>query len=167
MTIERKISNFFNLNDNSWLKHSNPKSVFSRYLVFPLMAYSFFLRRWIGWWSIIPIIISFIWMYINPILFKKPKTTKTWASKSVLGERVYLNRDQISIPNHHKRIPKILNVFSLIATLILIWGIIDLNFLITSFAILISYLSKSWYLDRMVWLFEDMKHIEKYNKWLY
>lgn len=28
-------------------------------------------------------------------------------------------------------------------------------------------LGKSWYLDRMVWLYEDMKDLPEYKKWLF
>ena len=33
--------------------------------------------------------------------------------------------------------------------------------------IALAYLGKSWYLDRMVWLYEDMKHLPEYGEWLY
>lgn len=33
--------------------------------------------------------------------------------------------------------------------------------------IVLAYLGKSWYLDRMVWIYEDMKHLPEYGKWEY
>jgi hypothetical protein len=33
--------------------------------------------------------------------------------------------------------------------------------------IALAYLGKSWHLDRMVWLYEDMKDLPEYKKWLY
>lgn len=36
------------------------------------------------------------------------------------------------------------------------------------FGIVLTYLGMSWYLDRMVWLFEDMKNNNKtYKSWNY
>jgi len=32
----------------------------------------------------------------------------------------------------------------------------------------VTYMGKSWFLDRMVWLYEDMKETHpEYRKWLY
>lgn len=99
MTVERKISRLFNLTDDNWMKHANPWSVWTRYSVLPIIVLAFWSRIWLGWWHLIPAIISLAWIFFNPVFFKKPKSTMNWASKSVLGEHVYLNRDKINIPN--------------------------------------------------------------------
>ena len=101
MTLERKVAKIFNLTDENWMKHANPISVWTRYSVLPIIIFSFWSRVWIGWYCLIPGLISMLWMFINPIFFKKPKSTKNWASKAVLGERVYLNRDNVKIPERH------------------------------------------------------------------
>ena len=50
--------------------------------------------------------------------------------------------------------------FSLPIIYYAVWGAI--------FGIALTYLGKSWYLDRMVWLYEDMKsESEAYSKWEY
>jgi len=95
MTLERKIANAFNLTDENWMKHANPVSVWTRYSVLPIIVIAFWSRIWIGWWCLIPGVLALLWMFFNPVVFKKPKSTKNWASKAVLGERVYLNRDKV------------------------------------------------------------------------
>jgi len=169
MTTERKIANFFNLTDENWMKHSNPWSVWTRYSVLPIIVIAFWSRLWIEWWCLIPGILSILWMFFNPIFFSKPKSTKNWASKSVMGERVYLNRDKIEIPEHHKTpLYKILNGVSSIGMLLAIWAIVEYSVWGAITGISLAYLSKSWYLDRMVWLYEDMKdHHDEYKKWDY
>jgi hypothetical protein len=167
MTVERKISKLFNLTDDNWMKHANPWSVWTRYSVLPIIVLAFWSRIWLGWWHLIPAIISLAWMFFNPVFFKKPKSTMNWASKSVLGERVYLNRDKIDIPKHHKLPPNILNVISSVGMILAIYGIVMLYVWPAILGIALAYLGKSWYLDRMVWLYEDMKHIPEYKKWLY
>jgi hypothetical protein len=92
-------------------------------------------------------------MFFNSVFFKKPKSTKNWASKSVLGERVFLDRDQINIPSIHiSPIHKILNSISSIGMGIYIWAIITYAIWGAILGIAITYLGKSWYLDRMVWI---------------
>jgi len=167
MTIERKISRLFRLSDDNWMKHTNPWSVRTRYSVLPIIILAFWSRIWIGWWSIVPIIISLAWMFLNPVFFKKPKSTKRWESRSVLGERVWMNRDKVKIPEHHKIFPKILNGVSSIGMLLVIWSIIMLDTWPAILGISLAYVGKSWYLDRMAWLFEDMKHRPEYKKWIY
>ena len=101
MTLERKVSKAFNLTSENWLKHANPWSVWTRYSVLPLIVLAFWSRLWIGWWCLIPGLISILWIFFNPVVFKAPRSTKNWTSKAVLGERVYLNRGTIAIPNNH------------------------------------------------------------------
>ncbi|MBX9255391.1 hypothetical protein H1Q63_15855 [Desmonostoc muscorum CCALA 125] len=45
-------------------------------------------RVWLGWWSLIPVTIAVLWMWLNPRIFPKPQSTYHWISKGVLGERV-------------------------------------------------------------------------------
>ncbi len=167
MTLERKIANLFKLTDENWMKHANPWSVWTRYSVLPIIVLAFWSRAWIGWWHLIPAVVSLTWMFINPVFFKKPKSTKNWASKSVLGERVWLNRDKIDVPKYHKTLPNILNGISSVGMILSIWAIVKLSIWPVMLGISLAYLGKSWYLDRMVWLYEDMKHLPEYEKWLY
>lgn len=169
MTLERKIANVFRLTDDNWMKHSNPWSVWTRYCVLPFIILAFWSRAWIGWWCLIPVLLSLLWMVLNPILFPKPKSTRNWASRSVLGERVYLNRDKIDIPECHKtHLYLILNAISSIGMLIAIWAIVYYSVWGAVLGVALAYLGKSWYLDRMVWLYEMMKSDnEEYQSWDY
>ncbi|WP_299526635.1 DUF6653 family protein [uncultured Lutibacter sp.] len=169
MTIERKLANLFNLNDENWMRHANPWSVWTRYSVLPIIIVAFWSRLWIGWWCLVPIIISILWMFINPIFFNKATSTKNWASKAVLGERVYLNRDTIEIPKTHKTpLLKILNIVSSVGLGLAIWAIVYYSVWGVFYGISLTYLGKSWYLDRMVWLYEDMKETNAiYKSWEY
>ena len=101
--------------------------------------------------------------------YKKAKSTKNWASKAVLGERVYLNRDKVDIPSIHKTpLLKMLNIVSSIGMGLTIWAMIYYSVWGAVFGTALAYLGKSWYLDRMVWLYEDMKdENQEYSKWEY
>jgi hypothetical protein len=165
--MERKLAELFKLTDENWLKHANPWSVGTRYSVLPLIVAAFWSRVWLGWWCLIPAGFVLIWLFLNPVLFSKPQSTDNWASKSVLGERVYLNRDQIAIPRHHQALPPFLNAIAGLGMILAMWGSVALNGWLAILGITLAYLGKSWYLDRMVWLYEDMKQIPEYQQWLY
>ncbi len=169
MTLERKMAKAFNLTNENWMRHANPVSVWTRYSVLPIIVFAFWSRIWIGWWCLIPGVISILWMFFNPVFFKKPKSTKNWASKAVLGERVYLNRDKVKIPEEHN-IPLhlILHSISSIGMIIAIWSIVYYSIIGAVFGVILAYAGKSWFLDRMVWLYEDMKNDnEVYKSWEY
>lgn len=169
MTLERKIAKVFNLTDDNWMKHANPISVWTRYSVLPVIIFSFWSRVWIGWWCLVPGVLSLLWMFFNPIVFPKPQSTKNWASKSVLGERVFLNRDKVPIPLRHRTpLHALLNGISSVGLIVAIWSTVYYSVYGAIFGVAMAYLGKSWFLDRMVWLYEDMKEQnEVYRSWEY
>lgn len=169
MTLERNISKLFNLTDENWMKHANPWSVWTRYSVLPVIVFAFWSRVWIGWWCLVPGLLSLLWMFFNPLVFPKPQSTKNWASKAVLGERVYLNRDQVPIPEIHRSpLNNILNGISSVGMLLAIWATVVFSVWGAVLGVALAYMGKSWFLDRMVWLYEDMKEVnEEYKSWEY
>jgi len=167
MTLEERISSAFRMDEETWLRHANPWSVWTRLTALPLLVAAFWSREWLGWWAIIPVTLAVLWTYLNPRIFKRPESTDSWASRSVLGERVWLNRDRIPVPEHHRRVPVILNLIAATGTVPIVWGVYRLEVwpLLPGFAMV--YLGKLWYLDRMVWLYQDMKENPEYRDWLY
>lgn len=82
---------------------------------------------------------------------------------------MYLNRDNVDIPDIHKTpLYGILNTISSVGMVITIWSIIYYSVWGAVLGVSLAYLGKSWYLDRMVWLYETMKsENEDYQKWEY
>lgn len=156
MTLERKMASLFRLDDETWNRHANPMSVISRNTALPLLIISFWSRVWLGWWALIPVILALVWIWVNPRLFSVPDSFDHWTSKAVFGERIWLNRDQVPVPINHRKAPHILSAVSGIGMLLVIWGVYALEIWPTLLGAVMVYLSKLWFLDRMVWLFEDM-----------
>jgi hypothetical protein len=96
-----------------------------------------------------------------------PRSTKNWASRAVFGERVLLNRKKIPLPDHHRgAIHNLLNGLAGLGFIPMIYGLVHLDVIFTVAGILLMYLGKIWYLDRMVWLYLDMKdEHEEYSRW--
>ena len=74
------------------MRHANPCSVITRFAVLPMLALSVWSRDWIGWWCLVPVALSLVFLMVNPLLFAPPRSTRNWASKGVFGERVYADR---------------------------------------------------------------------------
>lgn len=75
----------------------------------------------------------------------------------MLGERVWLNRDTVPVPVHHRRAPDILSTVGGLGALFVAWGVLALEIRPTLFGAALVYLGKLWFLDHMVWLWRDMR----------
>ena len=158
MTLEKQIAKAFNLQGDNWMKHANPWSVWTRFSTLPFLVLAIWSRVWISWYSLIPIGLLIIWLIINPTLFKKPKTLDNWGSKAVLGEKYWSNRKKHPTPKHHKIPIMILTVLQTIGGILLIIGLWRLELNLTIIGTITVYLTKMWFLDRMVWVFEGMSN---------
>ena len=167
MNAVQQIANFFQMTDRVWARHANPWSVWTRYLALPLLTFAIWSRVWIGWIALMPTAIVLVWIWINPRVFPAPRTTQHWASKAVLGERVWLNRKQVPIACHHLPVIASANTVNGIGFGICLWGLITLELWPTLLGLSWVILGKTWFLDRMVWLYEEMKKHAQYREWLY
>ena len=156
MTLEKQIAKIFNLEGDNWMKHANPWSIWTRFATLPFLILAIWSRTWIGYYSLIPIIILILWLLINPTLFKKPKSIDNWGSKAVIGEKHWSERKNISVLKHHKTPIMILTIIQTIGGIILMIGLWRLEINLTIIGTITVYLSKMWFLDRMVWIFEDI-----------
>jgi hypothetical protein len=142
--------------------------VWTRYTVLPLLMVAIWSRVWLGWWSVLPVALTVVWAWVNPRLFPVPPSTDNWASMAVLGERVWLARDKVPLPPHHRRAPHLLSALASLGLPFLVWGLYRLQLWPTLFGVLLVFSGKLWFLDRMVWLYHDMKDAHPdYRRWLY
>lgn len=167
MKLAKFTAKLFGLDEKGWERHANPWSVWTRNTVLPLLVLSIWSRVWIDNLALIPIILSLIWMVVNLKIFQKPASTNNWASKAVFGERVWMNREKIPIPQHFLTAIKILNTVAALGLPFIAWGVVQLDVWVTLFGMLLVYTGKLWFLDRMVWLYDTMKDKSpEYKSWL-
>ncbi len=165
-TIESRMAEWFAMSDETWQRHTNPWSVYTRITVLPLLILAIWSRAWWGWWSLVAIALAIAWTWFNPRIFPKPRSTDNWASKGVLGERVWLNRRNIPVPEHHRIMPNILSGVSVIGLPFLIWGLWQLKIWPLLVGLILMLGAKLWFVDRMVWIYEDMKDKDpEYKSW--
>ncbi len=169
MKILEISTKIMSMSEETWFRHSNPWSVWTRIPIIFFLVLAIWSRVWISIYSLIPIIIVLIWTWLNPRLFPKPKSTNNWASKGVFGEKIFIDRkkDKTEVPKHHIIAATITTYIAVGGTIILIYGLFISDVWITITGTSIAFLGKMWFVDRMVWLYEDMKHLPKYEKWLY
>ncbi|HZD43564.1 MAG TPA: DUF6653 family protein, partial [Methanomicrobiales archaeon] len=71
MTLEEKISALFLLDDETWMRHASPWSVWTRFTALPLLVLAFWSRVWLGWGALAPVILALLWTYYNPRIFSR------------------------------------------------------------------------------------------------
>ena len=167
-TSERRVASLFGLKGDSWMRHANPWSVWTRFAVLPLLILAVWSRDWIGWWSLAAVVAVLVSMMVNPMLFGEPRSTRNWASKGVFGEHIWSDRDTVEVPPQFltSRVPAVTYTLQAAGLAVLAYGLVELDLLLVVSGLVIVQFAKAWYIDRMVLLFEDMKgrHPE-YARW--
>lgn len=162
-TSNSAIPRLFGLEGDGWLRHANPVSVWTRFAALPLIILAIWSRDWIGWLSLVPITLSVVWMAVNPLFFRPPKSTDNWASKSVLGERIWTESDRATLPRHFRtQWATVAQLYQTVGLGILTYGLIVLDPLATVAGLFITQGGKAWFLDRMVLLYEGTSSDEQF-----
>ena len=155
------------MSDDVWERHANPASGWTRMLTLPIFAFAIWSRAWLGWWCLMPVALVILWTWLNPRAFKAPRSTDSWMSKGILGERVWLNSSLVTIPRHHERMATRLNTLAVIGFAPTVYGLVCYEAWAAAAGVSIMMIAKLWFLDRMVWLFDDMKDKhEGYRSWV-
>lgn len=157
MNIFAAAERVMSMDDAVWRRHANPWSVWTRMLTcLPLLVLAIWSRVWLGVWALIPVALALFWIWFNPRAFPPPERLDSWASKGVLGERVFLSH-RGEIAAHHLRVAQVLSLLSLPGALIMIWGLWVFWWEGALFGMIGAALPKIWFVDRMVWIYEDWR----------
>lgn len=142
------------MDEATWARHANPLSVYTRIPILPLLVLALWSRVWLGWAALFPIGLVVVWIWANPRFFPPPLDLDTWASRGVLGERVFLNRRD-EIPPHHRIWADGLSLASVPGAVLLVIGVIWLNLSLSVFGTILTMVPKIWFVDRMNWIYAD------------
>jgi hypothetical protein len=156
MTPEARLAAFFRLDEEGWARHANPWSGWTRFVTLPLFALAGWSRVWIGPWWLLAFGLLLVWTMINPRFFPPPARWDAWITRGVLGERLWLARDRVPVPAHHRRLPQVLSGVALAGLALMVWGVVVLAPWPTLMGMVVVLLGKLWFIDRMVWLHADM-----------
>jgi len=135
------------LSDETWKRHANPWSGWTRTLSMPALAAAFYFHNF---WLIGLVV---VWTVINPMLFPKPKNHDNWMSKGVLGEQRYYQDGK----KFKRDLPTLLNVMNIpvfISSLYFSWQQELVPLILSG---LLAATIKFWFIDRMVRLVEEVR----------
>lgn len=167
MTIGHRMESVMGMSEQTWARHANPWSVWTRVPVLPallLSAYSFW---WIGYWCLLPAALVAAWAWINPRAFAPPRNRDSWAAHVTFGERVWA---QPAPPSPFPRTTRALQPCfrccpaSGWRSRFRGWPCATAGRSRPGCAV--SVIAKLWFCDRMAWLYENMKDADPaYAAW--
>jgi hypothetical protein len=130
------------MKEQTWERHSNPWSVWTRVLTNPLVYVRVWNRSWRQAISVVA------WFLLNPRLYPPQKNDSSWATRSVLGEQIWTRTT-------HADLPMLITTLSALFFLLAIysayarrlWKLISFG----GFALVF----KLWFLERMVAYYDE------------
>ena len=122
----------------------------------PLIVLAFWSRAWIGPWFIMPVIVTALWLWLNPRLFPPPADDHSWVSRGVFGERLWAQRGGLPEMPIGAKLPHIYTAIAGIGVLPLIYGLIVLQPVPTVIGACVSVAGKMAFIGRMVALYDRM-----------
>ncbi len=154
------------MDDAAWARHANPASVWTRIAGGTVLFLALWSPMWIGFWGVVPILLAAAWTWLNPRLFPPPSHARAWATRAVLGERAFLRRAEIPIPDHHRRAGLATTGLALAFLVAAAIGFWQRDVLLAVTAWHAATIAKLWFCDRMVWLWQDVRGSnDLYRRW--
>ena len=132
------------MKNKTWARHSNPLSGWSRVVGFFVMMYAIYIHNW---WLLGGVV---VFIAVNPLIFPKPKKQTQWMSRAVLGEQIYTKGKVLRWD-----FPTLLNLGNGIFFILGVWGAWYQYWEIAVFGTILSSVFKLWFLDRMVFLYDE------------
>ncbi len=152
-----RLARHFQLSGDAWARHANPWSVRTRAPIIPLLALAIWSRAWIGPWAALPVLAVLVWTWANPRVFPPVAPNDGWCWRAVMGERMFSERDVRPLPARYVREDWALVALSTFFALVLAWGLYFLALGPTLAGVAGALAAKFWCLDRMAWLYDDMR----------
>jgi hypothetical protein len=148
------IARAFGMNADTWRRHANPWSVYTRFAAIPAMILAIWSRVWIGWWALIPVALVIVWLIVNPGLFSAVTAESGWAARGIYGERFWLEEPD-SVPEECRLVLRWLILPGVAGFALLFWGLLVLELWPTFFGASLITLAQLWRIDRLGVFYEE------------
>lgn len=145
------------MSDDSWRRHANPWSVFTRFAAIPVMILAIWSRIWIGWWALLPVFVVIVWLWINPHAFRPVTAKSSWAAKGIYGERKWLEGQS---SGDFRAILRFLMATGIVGFILLAWGLWKLHGWAVLCGTILIIMAQLWRIDRLGILYEQTEHHE-------
>ena len=130
------------MKEQTWERHSNPWSVWTRVLTNPLVYLPVWNRSWRR------AVAAGSWFLLNPRLFSPPQNDSSWATRSVLGEQIWTRKLRVDLPMSISILSALFFLMALYSAYVRrLWRLMSFGGLALGF--------KLWFLKRMVTYYNE------------
>ena len=158
MAWERHCAAAFRLDDEGWARHANPASGWSRLVTgLPLIVLAAWSRVWIGWWAAAVFALVVLWLWLNPRLFPPAASDRAWMTRVVLGERLWIRRNELHLPEARTHLPHVFNALAGVSSLGMVYGLVFLEPVPATLGAIGAFAFKVAFVQRMGVLYERAK----------
>ena len=159
MSALARIAKLAGMTDEVWRRHANPWSVADALCGDSGNDPGGVERVWIGWWALVPVIAVSIWLWLNPRVFPAITEPHGWAAKGIFGEKLWLEEPS-TVPAACRMVLRWLIVPGLCGTILLVWGLVELQIWPTVFGAALIVFAQLWRIDRLGRLYERRNVVE-------
>jgi hypothetical protein len=138
----------FGMTDEVWRRHANPWSVWTRFAAIPAIILAVWSRAWIGWWSLVPIALVAIWLWLNPRVFAPAVEPLGWAARGIYGEKLWLEHPEL-VPPRIRGALRWLALPGLGGLVLLAGGLVALEPLSTLAGVVLVTIAQLWRIDQL------------------
>jgi hypothetical protein len=142
------------MDDDSWRRHSNPWSVYTRLASIPLLGLAIWSRSWIGWWAVVPVVLVLLWLFINPRAFAPVPADHGWAARGIYGERLWLESDGGDTPRACCNALRWLTATGVVSVAVMLCGLVQLKVWPSLLGAVVLIFIQLWRIDRFGRLYE-------------
>ncbi|MFM9372173.1 DUF6653 family protein [Streptomyces sp. Da 82-17] len=150
MTRIKAAADLHGMSDESWRRHANPWSVWTRFAAIPAFELAVWSRQWLGWWCLAGVAAVVAWLWLNVRLFG-PVGPTSWAARGIYGEQLHVEG---KVPAEHRTILNCLIAAGLFGFALIAWGLTALDIWPLTVGTALVVLAQLWRIDRYGLLFQ-------------
>lgn len=132
--------------------------MYTRLTCLPLIALAIWSRDWLGWGALFPLAIALFWTWYNPRAFTPYDKADNWATKGVLGERIFLGRHKTPVPESYLHNAWISSLLSFGGLVVLGYGLWHLSLVYVLLGLTGVIIPKLWFVSKMGRLYDEAAH---------
>ncbi|MBA5779320.1 hypothetical protein H2509_19495 [Stappia sp. F7233] len=150
-----------------WKRHASGWSVWTRFATLPILYLAIWSHVELGWPLALACIgVVAVWLWLNPRVFPAPRRFDRWHARAVLGERVWLNRAIVPVPQDANRKALGFSLLAGIGFVIGLWGAVWPSIPLIIAGTALTYCGKLAFLNVMAGLYDLMRDAHPlYRSW--
>ncbi|MBL0886140.1 hypothetical protein HGK34_07615 [Myceligenerans sp. I2] len=140
------------MTDDTWKRHANPWSVWTRFAAIPVFELAVWSREWIGWWCLVGVGFVAVWLFWLNVRVFGPAEPTSWAARGIYGEQLHVAG---TLSTDHLVVTRLLVAAGLVGFGLIAWGLIALDLWPLASGTALLLMAQLWRIDRYGLLYQQ------------